>query len=416
MSQLPAWQVEALQFGAKLLRGSPAVDKQLDLVLAMDPLIPAESMFQSESWQKAKLFDFKDVLEQRRAALQPAPEPKVQEPVPIEEVKPVEPKNPDASEEPEAMPQIMADVESDDEQRRQCVPQKIDRLASFNLLEIPTDVISTLQGGEDSYFEQVLDWARVRVNTFVDFEVKARTAAGKRQQVKELYERHGGTPFFIVYDVKCRLHVKDDLVSYPWKRPTPLNLTDFKQWLSAFWLDPKLMLVIDCFHDWFFQLTNPHECLCGRGFKCSGKLRKDKATPQFRSQDVFVAMDGRSPTNSDAISKALTGVLKAIDSMPKRLFTVLRRSYTNSEFAKGGYAAPRRKSSLHPQAPDPLENAYIVVTKEFSMPHRESSLPAVVVDNFSRGWQAMDMKTRMDHGFTMVSLSVHKSLQDAEEP
>ena len=128
-----------------------------------------------------------------------------------------------------------------------------------------------------------------------------------------------------------------------------------------------------------------------------------------------MAMDGRSPTNSDAICKAITGVLKAVDSMPKRLFTVLRRSYTNIEFAKGGYAAPKRKSSLHPQAPDPLENAYIIVTKEFVMPHRESPVPAVVLDNFCRGWQGMDMKSRMDHGFTMVSPSVHQSLQNADE-
>ena len=149
--------------------------------------------------------------------------------------------------------------------------------------------------------------------------------------------------------------------------------------------------------------------------KCSGELRKDKATPLFRSQDVFVAMDGRSPTNSDAICKANTGVLKAVDSMPKRLFTVLRRSYTNIEFAKGGDAAPKRKSSLHPQAPDPLENAYIIVTKEFVMPHRESPVPAVVLDNLCRGWQGMDMKSRMDHGFTMVSPSVHQSLQNADE-
>ena len=249
VSQLPAWQVEVLQFGAKLLRGSPAVDAQLDQVLATDPLIPAEALFQSDLWQEGKLFDFRDMLEQRKAAMQPAPEPepKVQEPEPIKEVQETEAKNQDTSEEPEAMPQIMADVE-EDEAGHKCVPQKVDRLASFNLLELPTDVVSVLQGGDDNYFEQVLDWARVRVNTFVDLEVKARNSTGRRQQVKELYERHGGTPFFIIYDVKCRLHLKDDLISHPWKRPTPLNSNDFKYWLSAFWLDPKLTLALSKCH------------------------------------------------------------------------------------------------------------------------------------------------------------------------
>lgn len=123
-----------------------------------------------------------------------------------------------------------------------------------------------------------------------------------------------------------------------------------------------------------------------------------------------MAMDGRSPTNSDAMQKHLTSVLKGVENMPKRLLTVLRRAYTNSEFAVGGYAAPKRKSSLHPQAPDPLENAFIIVTKDFVLKPRDSSLPSVVINNYSRGWQGMDMKSRVDHSFATITPAVYHSL------
>ncbi|CAE7513458.1 unnamed protein product [Symbiodinium necroappetens] len=376
VSQLPSWQVDAVQFAAKMLRGSNAVDMKLDEALALDPLIPAETLFQSQQWQTALLFDFNEILDQRKTAMEPpAPVPKQEEPEPAkpDPAPPVEPPV-DTPHEPEAMPHVMAEVP---EEEVPSGPAALDRLKFFSLLDIPSDIASTLQGGDDHYFEQVLDWARVKVNTFVEMEIKSPTAQGKRNQVEALYKRNGGTSFFIVYDVKCRLHIKDDLLVNPWRRPTPLNSAEFKQWLAAFWLDPKV--------------------------PASGP-------PLFRSNDVFVAMDGRSPTNSEAMQKQLTSVLKGVENMPKRLLTVLRRAYTNSEFAVGGYAAPKRKCSLNPQAPDPLENAFIVVSKEFVLKHRDSSMPTVVADNFSRGWQGMDMKSRTDHGFATVTPAVYHSL------
>lgn len=243
VSQLPSWQADAVQFAAKLLRGSNAVDKKLDEALAMDPLIPAETLFQSPQWQTAQLFDFKDILDQRKAAMEP-PAPKLEAPK-QEEPEPAKPDpappvdTVDNPHEPEAMPHVMAEVP---EEEVPSGPAPVDRLSFFSMLDIPSDIASTLQGGDDCYFEQVLDWARVKVNTFVELEIKSPTAQGKRNQVAALYSRNGGTSLFIIYDVKCRLHIKDDLLVNPWRRPTPLNAAEFKQWLSAFWLDPKVTL------------------------------------------------------------------------------------------------------------------------------------------------------------------------------
>ncbi|CAE7650938.1 unnamed protein product [Symbiodinium sp. CCMP2592] len=86
-------------------------------------------------------------------------------------------------------------------------------------------------------------------------------------------------------------------------------------------------------------------------------------------------MDGRSPTNSDAMQKHLVSVLKSVDNMP-----------------------------------NPLENAFIIVTKDFVLKHRDSSMPTVVSDNYSRGWQAMDMKSRIDHDFATVAPAVYECL------
>ena len=121
--------------------------------------------------------------------------------------------------------------------------------------------------------------------------------------------------------------------------------------------------------------------------------RKEKLSPQMREKDLFVFTDGRSPANHDVIHRLLQTTLKDLSMLPKRRFTVLRRSYSNAEFGSGGYASPRRKTGLTQLAPDPLENIFMIMPKQYELPYRESPYPNVVSNNFVRGWQDLSLMT-----------------------
>ena len=141
-------------------------------------------------------------------------------------------------------------------------------------------------------------------------------------------------------------------------------------------------------------------------------MRKQKDEPLFRPNDMMLVYDGRSPSNFDSISKAITNTLsqkEVTDTMPRRRYTVVRRAFTNTEFMKDGYLAPRRKSSLNPKTPDPLENLVLILPKTFEFEYRESPNPSIVVDNFSRGWGSLSMKMDSEQEQLVYTLQVLRS-------
>ncbi|CAE7238311.1 unnamed protein product [Symbiodinium sp. CCMP2592] len=372
LAALPSYTSEALLFGAKLLRGHAVFNELLEKAVTADPLIPAETFLLSDKW-KADLFDYAGLLEQKKAAERPP----VQEAEPAVAVE-APPTEPAAT---ESIAEIMPDVSVDVEVEPAALPASVDRndrKACFELLVVPESIMTTLKEHDDHYFNEVKDWARIRVQTFLEFEIKEEKPAARRAQVTRLYEKHGAMPMFIIYDSKARLReMKDDLLGSPWKRPVPIAQADFKAWVTSFFMDVKA---------------------------------KEKLSPQMREKDLFVFADGRSPANYEVIYKLLQTTLKDVSMLPKRRFTVIRRSYTNSEFS-GGYATPRRRTGLTPQAPDPLENLFLVMPKAYDLPFRQvSTCPSVISDNFHRGWQGLDLKSEWEQNFTMVTPGTYAML------
>ncbi|CAE7463541.1 unnamed protein product [Symbiodinium sp. CCMP2592] len=368
LAALPSYTSEALHFGAKLLRGHSGFDELLETAVTSDALIPAETFLLSKTW-KADLFDYAGLLEQKKSGERP-PVVEVAEPAAVE-APPAETENA-----AEMMPDVSVDVV--DVEPAAALPTSVDRTACFNRLVVPESIMTTINEHDDHYFNEVKDWARIRVQTFLEFEIKEEKAAARRAQVTRLYEKHGSKPMFIIYDCKARLReMKDDLLGSPWKRPVPIAQADLKAWVTSFFMDVKA---------------------------------KDKLSPQMREKDLFVFADGRSPANYDVIHKLLQTTLKDVSMLPKRRFTIVRRSYSNDEFGSGGYASPRRKSGLTPHAPDPLENLFMVMPKEYELPYRESACPSVISNNFVRGWQGLSLMTEHEQAFSVVTNHMYAKL------
>ena len=142
------------------------------------------------------------------------------------------------------------------------------------------------------------------------------------------------------------------------------------------------------------------------------KLRKDVA-PLFKDDDVFLILDGRSDNNTVAINTHLRKTLKGRDNIAKRQFTVIRRAYTNQEFQADGYAAPRRRRSLNPKVPDPLENCFLVVSKSFRLPRRSSAMSSITHDNYARGWSGLRMKTSEEQQYGYVTVETYEQMASA---
>ena len=226
-------------FGAKVLRGSPAVDKLLDKALAQDALAPAEGVLLLAEFVKAGLFDLKGLMEAKKKD----EEPTVEVTPPVESVVQAEPA-PTPAEEPEAVPDVMAEPMQISDP---AVPQPLNRLKSFSHLSLPEVIVAGLKTSEanDSYFEAALDFATVRANTYLDIVIREEKTKGRRSQLDALLKANGSAGFVYVYDVKSRLRtLNDDLIASPFKRPVPINQSCFKAWLQALWCEPKARL--DC--------------------------------------------------------------------------------------------------------------------------------------------------------------------------
>ena len=229
LAALPSYTSEALLFGAKLLRGHAIFNDLLEKAVAADPLIPAETFLLSEMWKKADLFDYAGLLEQKKAAERPSV---------VEAEPPATVEAPPTATEStaEIMPEVAADVEVEPP----ALPASVDRKACFDLLVVPESIMTTIQEHDDHYFAEVKDWARIRVQTFLEFEIKEDKPAARRAQVTRLYEKHGSQPMFIIYDSKARLReMKDDLLGSPWRRPVPIAQADLKAWVTSFFMDVK---------------------------------------------------------------------------------------------------------------------------------------------------------------------------------
>ena len=73
----------------------------------------------------------------------------------------------------------------------------------------------------------------------------------------------------------------------------------------------------------------------------------------------------------------------------------------------GGNAAPRRKTGLTQQAPDPLDNLFLVMPKAYDLALKISSSPEIIPNNCHRGWQALDFLSEFEQNFSRVSLETY---------
>ena len=141
--------------------------------------------------------------------------------------------------------------------------------------------------------------------------------------------------------------------------------------------------------------------------------RKTKTECLFKPNDLVLIYDGRSPGNFEIMTKALGKTLKGLDGLPKRLWTVCRRFFSNAEFTSGGYAAPKRCQSLSPQLPDPLENMILICSKDYRMDFKESPCSDIVCNNRSRGWGGLCMKSRECFECGLVTVEKYKEMAGA---
>jgi hypothetical protein len=182
-----------------------------------------------------------------------------------------------------------------------------------------------------------------------------------------------------VFDVKMRLRsLGHELENHPFKRAVALDVPSYRSWLYALWADPAL-----------------------KGSK--------KLPSVFRSPDMALFLDGRSPGNFISMTSELTKVLKDVKEFPARKFTTVRRMYSNMEFSAGGYAAPVRTERLNPKTPDPLENLILVFHAARKMPYRLGA-PCKVPDNRSRGWYGIDMKSPQEQEFGMLTVETYEAM------
>ena len=273
LAKLPNWQLDVLSFLTKMLRSNPTVDEALDVVLQKDLQISPEMALQSEALAKAELLDLQAVL----AAKAEAEMAKAPEPVPVPAEEPAAPESPrkvEADEQDES--QLVIPSTEQGESDMPSAPVAPCRQRHFGLLAIPEVVRDVLHKRPVEYYEEAVEWAKMRVRSFLN--VRLKTSGGweeMRAEVKGACENFGSTMF--VYDTKLRLrNATDGILFQPFKRPVPLSLANFKKFVHALWSDPQEA----CLDRIFLDLGE------GSGFGVGGTLSRQPPEPVFTEKDT----------------------------------------------------------------------------------------------------------------------------------
>ena len=261
------------------------------------------------------------------------------------------------------------------------------------------DVLSKV---DENKFEELRDYARLRVldaglsvhirliqrfssgiNMYADMQVvpMGTTHSELRQALASAGCDRKGESRIYVYDVKNRLrNMGDDLAEYPFRRTCAVDLAHWRCCLYSLFGDPAV------------------------------KADK-KVAGLFGENDLLVVLDGRSTSNSNALSSEMAKVFKKASGagLPARLWTCIRRMYTCTEFSPGEYASPARCQSLNPKMAEPLESLYLVFSKKYAMPLR--SLPKHgLASNRTRAWPGLRMKTLEEQEFNRVTRGMYEKL------
>ena len=237
MGLLPSWQVEAISFLNKLLAGHQPLDRILEGKLQEDAHVPAETVLLSDAMLQSPYLDLASLLQAKKdeevthsqasaaeaqateqttaRAVESASEP-VLEPAPEAEI-------------------LAVPAELQDETMPDAAKPSLDRLACFPVLHVPETIVSVLEKHSGDHFVQCLEWADVRIKSFLDIQIKA-AKPGLRDQLAGL--KHG--PTLYIYDVKCRVRkASEGILLQPFKRPVPADHHAWKRILQALWAEPS---------------------------------------------------------------------------------------------------------------------------------------------------------------------------------
>ncbi|CAE7283149.1 unnamed protein product [Symbiodinium sp. CCMP2592] len=225
---LPAYQIDVIMFLAKVLRGHASLDEIFDHCVTQDKIVPAETALVCEKMLKSGLFDLSGLLESKKESELKAP-PDAPEPPKVEE------KDSEKDEKPEE-PDKETILAGGCEEAPKSEPPRVNRVSWFSKLHIPQVIISVLEKHSDLYFEQVIEWAEIRVRAFMNLEVKETAVPALKEQLARI---KGGLSCLFIMDVKSRLRLPSDgILLRPFRRPVPLNQSSFRKVLHALWNDP----------------------------------------------------------------------------------------------------------------------------------------------------------------------------------
>ena len=232
LAKLPSWQLDVLTFLTKMLRPNPSIEEALDVVMQKDLQISPEVALQSDAFTKTKALDLEAVL----ATKAEAEMPKAPEPVPAEEPAEPPPAVQDGEKEDES--QLVIPPTEQGESDMPSAPVAPCRLRHFGLLAIPEIVRDVLHKHSVEYYEEAVEWAKMRVRSFLNVRVKPTGGWQEmREELKRACDSMGSTMF--MHDTKLRLrNATDGILFQPVKRPVPLTLGHFKKFVHALWSDP----------------------------------------------------------------------------------------------------------------------------------------------------------------------------------
>ncbi|CAK8998375.1 unnamed protein product [Durusdinium trenchii] len=387
-----------LLFGSLVLRGATELDAVMDGCLGRDSLMSAEAFLLDASFKKLGLYDQDEFVSAAREARQPKrveedpPPPDPPAPTPEPETAVIEDKaapGPDDEDKPEEL-DAMEPVIEDSEfiatimrcaaavfripQALKEKPDVLDRLSFFPLLretmsELFIDILK--KNSCDVAFVQLVEEAKLRRNTYVQFKVAPTPGAWRLESFPE------GPKLFRIDLKTSRTPTDGSGLKNPWRYVPVVRKDENRNIIHRLFGDPK--------------------------------VKDDKQVFGLEATDILLFHDGRNPRAGEVFVKELVKPMGLRSSLwPARRVMALRLLYHNGEWEDGGYASPtfRRKASPVGSCvicPEPLETVWCVKPKDLVIPEKPRLYCDLPGSNRDRGWAKNSMKSDDDHLLTRVS-------------
>ncbi|CAE7386316.1 unnamed protein product [Symbiodinium sp. CCMP2592] len=374
-ASMPSYLQDTFDFLTKLMRGGGPLDESLETFLQKDSLVSAELVLRAQSMK-----DHFDIVAVTQAASQTAQDEKAASAPP-----PVAPPSPPKPESTTALPPPELPEDPEDLIEAAEHPQRLDRSIYFDSLPLSSvakDILNKVP--DDSQFEQVLETARLRANTFLDLRVWPTDATNLRAALQSIPDAQNRV---YIYDTKNETKDTGRVASYaPYRRPPALEKKNIKIVGEALFGDPALAK----------DSSRAHPVI-------------------FRACDMFVCMDGRSPSNQKQITAELARCMKPHASMFPKLangLITVRMLYHCREFEGSGRLAMARRTCLTQTCPDPMETMVVIQPKAYTLPQR--ALPLVHSDSYSRAWTGLGLRDPSDMELTTM-LDASKLLPKTEK-